>query len=247
VVDAGANQELEAEITRRGMRRLLEETAAQARVLHYSSFADNAGRRLQESLLNVVPDETVVSYKPGTTDTELGVERLAAIFRRCDALFIADTELSLALEHLPGFSPDLPVSARLDLLFGWRDRQGNARPLLVAVMPGMENIPATVEHVRLHWGTVQYEGSVGPDQTVTDLTLRQVDSAGVRDAIVAGVLFGLLRFRPPIDCVNLAYVLAVSTFAEQGCRGALLRPTDVRERWRDLIGGEPPGWLTPYG
>jgi sugar/nucleoside kinase (ribokinase family) len=247
VVDAGANQQLEAEINRRGMRRLLDETAAQARVLHFSSFADNAGRRLQESLLNVVPDETVVSYKPGTMDTELGVERLAAIFRRCDALFIADTELSLALEHLPGFSPDMPMSERLDLLFGWRERQGNARPLLVAVMTGMEHVPAAAEPVRLHWGTVRYEGSVGPDQAVSGLALQQVDSVGVRDAVVAGILFGLLRSRPPTDCVNLAYVLALSAFAAYGCRGALLRPTEVRERWRELIGGEPPGWLTPYG
>lgn len=248
VVDAGANAKLEHEISRRGVRRLLEKTAAQARVMHFSSFAELAGRRLQESLLYAVPDTTIVSYKPGTMDSELGVDRLAAVFRRCDALFVADTELSLLLQDIPGFSSAMPVSERLNLLFAWRGRQGHARPLVVAVMTGMEKMPPNdLVPVRLHWGREHHEGAVGPDRAVTDRPFDIKDSAGARDAIVAGVLFGLLRSRPPIDCVNLAYVLAVSAFAEYGCRGALLRPTEVRERWRELIGGEPPRWLAPYG
>jgi hypothetical protein len=138
------------------------------------------------------------------------------------------------------------VSAKLDLLFAWRERHHGARPLVIAVSAGM-GPSQRVDPVHLHWGTARHEGTVRPDRTTHVGPPAVKDFAGARDAIVAGVLFGLLRSRPPIDCVNLAYVLGVSAFEEYGCRRALLRPISVRERWRQLLGSEPPRWLDPYG
>ena len=212
--------------------------------MHFSSFATSSGRELQESLLYDVPDETLVSYKPGTMDAALGIDRVAAVIGRCDALFVAESELDLLLRHLPEFDVATNVGAKLGLLFARRSSRGHERPLMITLMTGMED-PFPAELVRLYWGTVRQEGTIGPDWPGYHPETK--DLAGARDAIVAGVLFGLLRGRPPIDCANLANVLAVSALAENGCRAALPRAAQVRDRWRELMGGEPPRWLAPYG
>lgn len=246
VVDSGANRHLGDEIDRRGVWRLLVDSASRSRVLHLSPFATATGRRPSQALLYEVPDETVVSYKPGAMDAELGVDGLAATLARCDVLFVAEAELDLLLLHVPGFNEDASISSKIDLLFAWRRQLAHDRALVIAVIAGLED-PSVVDPVRLHWGTTQRAGTIGPEVGPAGGRWTVTDLAGARDAVVAGVLFGLMRSRPPIDCANLAHVLAVSAFEEYGCRTALLRSTQVRDRWRSLVGVEPPRWLDPYG
>lgn len=243
-VDAGANGSLSATVAERGLRHHYINTAASSRLLHLSSFGTTEERRLQRDVLHQVGDDVIVSYKPGAVDAQLGLDDLKLVLARCDVLFVAEGELDLLLSYTTGFDDAMRDVEKVDLLFEWRARCRHNRPFVVAVMAGksagMDDTP-----IRLHWGCERREASSGPESAATRGEI--VDEAGARDAIVAGVLFGLLRSRPPIDCVNVAYVMAMSAMAEAGCRGAALRRPQVREQWRALIGGEPPRWLDPYG
>lgn len=245
-VDAGVNDRLAAEIDRRGLREALIDAVKRSRILHHSSFSTMPERKLQEQMLLHLPNETVVTFKPGTMDAALGAERLVSVLGRCDALFVSEQEINLLLERLPGFNGAAPLNDKLDRLFTWRSDRGYTSPQLVVMT--FEDIVEDAA-LYLYWGAERYEGGIGSEQPLRGDDAREiVDPAGARDAAAAGVLFGLLRSRGPADCANLGYVLAMSVAVEYGCRQGLPRPPEVRDRWRRWLHvDEPPTWLDPYG
>lgn len=245
-VDAGVNDRLAVEIDRHGLRESVVDAVTRSKILHHSSFSTMSERKLQEQLLVHLPNQTVVTFKPGTMDAALGAERLASVLGRSDVLFVSEQEIDLLLERLPGFNGAAPLNDKLDRLFTWRSGRGYTDPLLVVMV--FEDI-AEDEPLYLYWGAERYEGGIGSDpQSSGQDTPEIIDPAGARDAAAAGVLFGLLRSRGPADCANLGYVLAMSVAVEYGCRRGLPRPPEVRDRWRRWLHvDEPPKWLDPYG
>jgi sugar/nucleoside kinase (ribokinase family) len=243
----GVNGQLAAEIERRALRSAVTESMTRSRIVHCSPLLAPPERELQEELLARLPTETVVTYKPGTTHATLGADRLEATLSRCDVLFVSEDDLDLLLRRSPRYDLRADVATKLDGLFAWRERQGHRSPIVVVVTFGLADV--TGDPLYLCWGSSEQEGGVGTDrpQKGSDSQAPR-DPSGTRDATVAGVLFGLLRARTPVDCANLAYVLAMSVATEYGCREGLPRRRDVREKWRHWMQvQEPPRWLDPYG
>lgn len=247
-IDAGANDRLVAELDRRGLRQPLADAVARSRILHQSPFSAMSARELQEQLLVNLPDETIVTFKPGTMEASLGAERLVDVLGRCDVLFASEQEIDLLTARLPRYDDRASLTDKLNRLFSWRHARGYATPMIVASMLVLDDDGQT-QPPFLYWGTGHYEGGIGIDLQSSGQDAREVvDPAGARDATAAGVLFGLLRSRGPSDCANLAYVLAMSVAAEIGCRKGLPRPPQVRECWRRWLHvDDAPTWLDPYG
>lgn len=244
LLSGGANERLAEVLSRPDHLKQARQAVRQSRIVHYSSFSGVAEWTLLERLVQELPPEAVLTFKPSTLHAQSGADRLEALVGRSDVLFTSSEELRMLLEMMP-MVRDGGTVGRLDALFHWRSRRGYPSPLIVVVY----GVTAGSEsHLTVAWGAGEYEGAVLSDRSLRLPTDVVRDSTGTRDAALAGVLFGLLRGRTPADCANLGYVLAMSASSAHGSRAGLPRSTLVRERWREFMYElEPPRWLDPYG
>ena len=160
------------------------EAIAQARLVHFASFAGQAQLALQEWLAEQLSlsgactsrqarggSDRVLSFAPGQIYTQLGRERLAKILRRTAVLFLNETEA----EQLGG--------AELLCRFGCQ---------------------VVVETLGLRGSRVTYEGlqgDLGSFHTPAFPTA-VVDTTGAGDAFAAGFLFGWLQEKPLETCAH---------------------------------------------
>ena len=68
--------------------------AAQARILHLSSFVDEKQMAVQEWLVERIPSQVQVSFAPGNLYAKRGNEALSTLLRRTAFLFVNEDEVS---------------------------------------------------------------------------------------------------------------------------------------------------------
>ncbi|MGH9210847.1 MAG: PfkB family carbohydrate kinase [Acidimicrobiales bacterium] len=229
-------------------RERLVETARSARLLNFSSFTGDAERRLQEDLLQDLPDETVVGFDPGSFYAYLGLDRLASFIVRCDVLYIYEGRLRQIIANSSADAGHGEYSFRgtLEALFRWRAMRVD-RPMVVVVKRERRR---TEER-----GTEGYDMitiAVGRS-TVQDLVSAHArgslepivaDISGQGDAIAAAVHLGLLSGAPLDECADLAFVFANEVNAEIGARAGLPRRSTVEAAWAKYFpGSDLPVWV----
>jgi sugar/nucleoside kinase (ribokinase family) len=249
LTEEGANARFATELTARSLRQALLERASRSRIVIVTHFRSVAERRLQQDLLERLPSDTLVAFTPGSLYEFPGASRLAPMIVRTNVMFIAEEALGRLLGELV---PHMDVQAasvpqRAHALIAWRHDLGAREPFMIVVRRPWKGAPVRegFRHIYLCWGEKGYEGGTGTDgQLGSDDADRIVDGTGTGGAIAAGVLYGLLRSRPPEDCANLAFVLAVSAAMRYGGRDGVLTRDDVKDRWGHWLKAEaPPSWL----
>jgi sugar/nucleoside kinase (ribokinase family) len=247
--EAGANSRFAAEVADRGLRQALLQGASRSRIVVVTYFRTAAERRLQQDLLDSLPADTLVAFTPGSLYESPGASQLAPVIGRTNVMFISEEALGRLLGELV---PHMDVAAasvpqRAHALIGWRHELGSRDPFMIVVRrPWRGSEPRDgFRYLYLCWGQKGYEGGTGTDGHLSsDDADRIVDGTGTGGALAAGVLYGLLRSRPPDDCANLAYVLALSAAMRYGSRDGVLTRTEVAQRWSHWLRVDAePSWL----
>jgi len=242
LIDPGANAHL-AQVLREDTaahQRLLE-LARHARMINLSSFSGDAERRLQEDILDGVPDHVIVALDPGALYARLGLDRLAVFVLRCDVLYVYERRLQQMIDNSSS-EPSMqegPPSCRalLEALFRWRaariDRPLVAvvkRPRLTGAGGPFEPANEGYEMITIAVGRSTVEDWVSA-RAPGSLELPFVDSVGQGDAIAAAVHLGLLSGAPLDECADLASVFANEVVSEIGSRAGLPRRSTVAAVW----------------
>ena len=247
--EEGANARFAAEITERGRRQALLQSAGMSRIVIVTYFRSAAERRLQQDLLDGLPSDTLVAFTPGSLYESPGASQLAPVIGRANVMFISEEALGRLLgELVPHMDVQVAsVPQRAHALIGWRYELGARDPFLIVVRrPWRGSEPRDgFRYLYLCWGQKGYEGGTGTDGRLSSEDAdRIVDLTGTGGALAAGVLYGLLRSRPPEDCANLAYVLALSAAMRYGGRDGALTRAEVRDRWSHWLRADvAPSWL----
>jgi sugar/nucleoside kinase (ribokinase family) len=250
LTEAGANSRFAATVTDRGLRQSLLNGLIGSRIALLTTFQTMAERQLQEELLQQLPAETIVAFTPGSLYMSPGAGRLAPLIGRTNVIFISEEALSRLLDdlvpHMHDRSASIPQKAHA--LIQWRHDLGGSRdPLMIVVRRPWRGSDTHDQsrNIFLCWGLQGYEGGVGTDGRLgsDDIDL-MVDSTGTGGAIAAGALYGLLSSRPPEDCANLAYVLAMCTTTRYGSRDGVPSREDIGKRWCQWLKVDAaPSWL----
>jgi sugar/nucleoside kinase (ribokinase family) len=252
LTETGANSRFAAEVAARGLREPLLQALTRSRIVLLTSFSTVAERRLQEDLLEHLPVDTLVAFTPGSLYMNPG-SRLAPLIARANVIFISEEALGRLLDELvPDFSDDsTSIPRKAHALIKWRHELGSHHPLMLVVMQqrGGYQARGRLRQIFVCWGQQGYEGGVGTDgRSSSDDVDKVVDRTGTGGALAAGVLYGLLRSRPPEDCANLAYVLAMSATTRYGSRSGLPSRQEIAEHWCHWLKTDvAPDWLGPSG
>lgn len=239
---ASANSRFAAELRGRRLDDTLARTLDASRIVHLSSFPDRSELELQESLLDRLGDEVVVSFTPGPLYVRYGASRLERIIGRTNVLFVTERSLN----RLLGGDPDAPIEDRVDDVFQWRHTRGYREPLIIVVKRAAgPRFTSDSPYLHVGWGSEHHENGATPDVRPSSSDTREIiDDTGVGAAILTGVLLGLLRGRPPLDCANVGYALGMSASTRFGCRAGLPDRDDVAVQWtRWLRTDTAPSWL----
>jgi sugar/nucleoside kinase (ribokinase family) len=226
----------------------LIEMAHSSRLVNFSSFTGDAERRLQEDILQGLPEETVVGFDPGGFYANLGLDRLATFLLRCDVLYVYEARLRQLLanssaETGPG---DYSFRGAVEALFRWRAMRVE-RPLVVVVKrerqrtgegptEGYDMITVAVGRRAVEdLVSAHARGSLGP--VVAEIT-------GQGQAIAAAVHLGLLGGAPLDECADLAFVFANEVNSEIGSRTGLPNRGTVAAAWAKYFAGtDLPAWV----
>lgn len=248
-VEPGVNERFaQALRDNKAARERLVEMARQSRLLNLSSFTGDAERRLQEDLLEEVPEETVVTFDPGTFYAHLGLDRLTPFILRCDVLTIFEGRLRQLLANSSAEMGSGAYSFRgaLEALVRWRATRVD-RPLVVVVRREIQ--PDTEAHTE---GDDRITIAVGR-RSVQDLVSAPasavlepfvVDITGEGQAISAAIHLGLLSGAPLDECADLAFVFASEANSEIGARAGLPRLSTIADTWAKYFPGvDLPDWV----
>lgn len=248
--EAGANSRFAAEVADRGLRQPLLKGLTGSRIVLLTAFQTMAERQLQEELLQQLPANAIVAFTPGSLYMSPGTRRLEPLIGRTNVIFISEEALSRLLDDLIPHMHDRSASTqqKAHALIQWRHDLGGSRdPLMIVVRRSWLGTEAhnRSRNIFLCWGQQGYEGGVSTDGRLSsDDVDKIVDTTGTGGSIAAGVLYGLLNSRPPEDCANLAYVLAMSTTTRYGSRDGVPSRADIGQRWRQWLKVDAaPDWL----
>lgn len=247
--ESGANARLAAEVAERGLTRALQQGASSAKVVLLTSFRDQPERELQEDLLERLPADTVVAYTPGSLYLSPGATRLRSVIARTNVVFLSEEALGRLLDelipHLTDQSATVPQKAHS--LIQWRYDLGSRTPLMIVVRRQWRGYDARdgFRHISIMWGQKGYEGGAGTDGRLgSEDADTIVDGTGTGGALAGGVLYGLLRSRPPQDCANLGYVLAMSAATRYGSRDGIPARNELPRQWCHWLKVDAaPSWL----
>jgi ribokinase len=103
-VDPGVNDEINIE-------EINQEYAFNTRLIHLTSFVENS-IKAQEALLEIIPDQVIISLDPGMIYASKGLKSLENILQRTNILLINQGELDLLLPPEEGY--DININTLLN-------------------------------------------------------------------------------------------------------------------------------------
>jgi hypothetical protein len=101
-------------------------------------------------------------------------------------------------------------------LYEWRLQRGCAEPLVLVIKRPSDLVRGRLQsYMAIGYGVGRLEEVGGPDAGTGGRDV--IDSTGAGDALAAGYLLGIINRRPPNECSNLAFVMALSASSQFGC------------------------------
>lgn len=241
----GVNEDLARSIRLRIQPDDLLRILKECRILHLSSFTGAAEREMQLEFLSKITDHTIVSFTPGSLYSEMGADRLGPLLVRSNIIFVYEQHLELILSRSSAAATTGPdhLTGNMQRLYDWRRQRGSAEPLVLVVKRPADLVRGRLQsYMAVGYGVDRLEEVGGPD--AGDGRHDVFDSTGAGDSLAAGFLLGLLNQRPPNECTNLAFVMAMSASSQLGARAGLPDKEMLAKQWRQHLLQLPvPHWL----
>jgi len=187
----------------------------QAKMLHISSFADDAQLEVLLKLITKLDSSVKVSFSPGALYAAKGLKVLAPILKRTQVLFLNQQEI----RQLTG--QEVPLGAGSCLKQGCH---------IVVVTLGQGTSYKTVmanSYIR----DSQNEYIIEPGNK--DI-IAALDTIGAGDAFAAGFLYGLLKGKGLKECGQLGDTVAQFCIQKIGARDGLPTLNKLAQRYREL-------------
>ncbi len=180
------------------------EYARSSKVLHLTSFVGDKSFEAQRKLVEVISNEVIVSFDPGSLYARKGLEALRPILRKASIVLLSEAELKSLTEG----GLDEGSMALID---------EGAR--IIAVKLGERGCYVTN-------GEEAY--------LVEPYRVEVVDTTGAGDAFNAGFLCGFINGMGLYECGRLGNFVASRCITKVGARAGLPRISDVRMEWPSL-------------
>jgi ribokinase len=192
-----------------------------AKLLHVSSFTDEAQFKLTLELVNHLAPSIKLSFSPGALYVRKGLKALALIIKRSHVLFINQSEI----EQLT--SKDVISGAEICL------NQG-CQIVVVTLGKGTNIEPGKVAHHRTN--AVAYIRDAWNEYAIKlpSENKETVDTTGAGDAFAAGFLYGLLQNKNLKTCGQLGNIIAQFSIMKLGAREGLPTLSELVRRYRQL-------------
>lgn len=196
---------------------------SRARLLHLSSFVDEAQFQLSLQAVQSLAGNVLLSFSPGALYVNRGMDAIAPFLARAEVLFLNADELS----RLTGL--DLAGGTAVCQAAGCHTivvTLGSGRQL---IGPGSAPVTA-VAYIRDRSGQhlVPPSPEAGPP----------IDTTGAGDAFAAGFLYGLLKDKPVDVRGRLGDLAAQFSLKQTGARAGLPTLADLSTRYLELYGEE---------
>lgn len=188
----------------------------QAKMLHVSSFVDDAQFQILLKLVEKLDSSVKVSFSPGALYASRGLEILKPVLARTQILFINRDEL----RQLTG--DDVSNGAEICLKQGCR---------IVVVTLGKGTVDHQSTNITSYIMSAENEYAVESSQEDPTLAL---DTTGAGDAFAAGFLYGLLNEKNLEECGHLGDIVAQFAIGKTGARQGLPTLDELDQRYRQL-------------
>jgi ribokinase len=181
-VDPGVNSQVELS---EGIKRY----ALQTKFLHLTSFVGEESFQTQKKILEILPEDVLVSFDPGALYARKGLTALGSIVEKSFAL--------------------MPNAGELELLTGMKDYRKGAEAMLkmgvkvVAVKLGNRGCYIT-DGRRSH--------------NVEAFKVNVISTTGAGDAFCAGFLYGLIKHKSLEECGRIGNFVASRCTTKMGAR-----------------------------
>ena len=166
--------------------------AAQAKLLHLTSFVGDKSFQTQKKLLEKISDSTMVSFDPGALYARRGFAALESIIRKTHVFMPNAIELALLTKKIA-------YSKGADTIL-----ERGAK--IVAVKLGSNGC---------------YVTNGNEQHLIEPFKVSVVDTTGAGDAFCAGFLYGLIKGKSLLECGKLGNFVASRCIMKMGARAGL--------------------------
>ena len=187
-----------------------------ARIIHLSSFVDDAQFDFQHQVLSAISPSVMVSLAPGALYAKRGWHALAPLIRRAHILFLNQNEL----KELTG--EELEKGAR-------RCAEEGCRIVAVTLGQGVDKERPIACYINDVGQEYAIELPRGEKQPV-------IDTTGAGDAFAAGFLYGLLQGKGLRECGLLGHAIAQFAISKMGARSGLPSLSQLCQGYEELWG-----------
>lgn len=188
------------------------------KLLHTSSFADDAQLSLQIQIARQLPVVVGISFAPGAIYAKKGMDALAPVLQRTRVLFINRKEMELltGTALLPeGTGPLLQSGCRLVVVtLGGQKQRDLPQDAVCYICDGKQSLTMATPRKKLP----------------------VVDTTGAGDAFAAGFLYGMLTGRGLYQCGLLGDLMAGFCISEVGARTGLPTLEMLEQRYEEYHG-----------
>lgn len=201
----------------------------QARLLHFSSFTNEAQLDIQRRVAHQLPVSVQLSFSPGALYASRGIEALAPILERTSILFLNQVEL----RQLTG--DDLHEGAVTCL------RQGCH---IVVVTLGSGVAPEEIQSLlpspppeKMMLAAYIADGRQELIIETKRIPAWEIeDTTGAGDAFTAGFIFGFLRGKDLVECGLLGDTVAKLSIRKIGARSGLPTLPELAAKYQEWYG-----------
>jgi len=187
----------------------------QAKMLHVSSFVDDAQFQILLKLMDKLDSSVKVSFSPGALYVSKGLESLKPVLARTQVLFVNQNEI----RQLTG--ADASTGAETCLKYG-------CKLIVVTFSKGADDKDTdVVSYIRTAENEYTVESSRKNKTMISDTT-------GAGDAFAAGFLYSLLNEKSLEECGRLGDIAARFSIAKIGARQGLPTLDDLAQRYHQL-------------
>lgn len=191
----------------------------QTKMLHVSSFADDAQLEVLLKLITKLDSSVKVSFSPGSLYAAKGLQTLTPLLAKTHVLFLNESEI----KQLTGKDFEAGAKSCLDL---------GCHIVVVTLGEGAsyKNVMAT-SYIR----TTKREYVIEPsDKSIISAS----DTIGAGDAFATGFLYGLLQRKGLEECGRLGDTVARFSITKVGAREGLPTLNELSQRYRELYHNE---------
>jgi len=187
----------------------------QTKVLHISSFVDDAQLKVLLELVDKSDSSVKISFSPGELYATKGLKALSPILARTHVLFINESEVQQLTEE------DISAGAESCIKHGCH--------IVVVTLGKGASYKTVMASSYIRNTETEYVIEPSNKNIMSDL-----DTIGAGDAFATGFLYGLLKEKALDECSRLGDIVAQFCISKMGARQGLPTLKELAQRYREL-------------